>query len=57
MRVVEKNLSCGKRHLRQKKIFFRQNLANPTFIFSGTCWPRLVRRTWMCDILKFAPGV
>ena len=35
----------------------RQTLANPTFIFSGTCWPRPVRRIWMCDILKFAPGV
>ena len=40
-----------------EKKFFRQTLANPTFIFSVTCWPRLVRRTWMCDILKFAPGV
>ena len=40
-----------------RKKFFRQTLANPTFIFSRTCWPRLVRRTWMCDILKFAPGV
>ena len=44
-----------KRHLRQKK-YIRQILATPRFIFSGTCWPRLVRRTWMCDILKFAPG-
>ena len=40
-----------------RKKFFRQTLANPMFIFSGACWPRLVRRTWMCDILKFVPGV
>ena len=40
-----------------KKNYFRQTLANPMFIFSGTCWPRLVRRTWMRDILKFVPGV
>ena len=36
---------CGKRHLRQKN-YFRQTLANPMFIFSGTCWPRLVRKHW-----------
>ena len=26
-----------------RKKSFRQTLANPTFIFSGTCWPSLVR--------------
>ena len=55
MRVVL-NSFMWEFHLRQQK-FFRQTLANPRFIFSGTCWPRLVRRTWMCDILKFVPGV
>ena len=39
-----------------KKIF-RQTLADPMFIFSGTCWPRLVRKTLMCDLRKFVPGV
>ncbi len=28
------------------KNYFRQTLANPKFIFSGTCWPRLVRKHW-----------
>ena len=27
-----------------KKNYFRQTLANPKFIFSGTCWPRLARK-------------
>ena len=46
----------GKRTSSPKKIF-RQTFANPAFIFSGTCWPRFLRRTWMCDILKFVPGI
>ncbi len=29
-----------------KKYSFRQTLANPMFIFSGTCRPRLVRKHW-----------
>ncbi len=29
------------------KKFFRQTLvADPSFIFNGTCWPRLVRKHW-----------
>ena len=35
----------------------RQTLANPMFIFSGTCCPTLVEKTLMCDLLKFVPGV
>ncbi len=55
MRVVL-NSFMWKTQSSPEKIIFRQTLANPTFIFSGACWPRLVRRTWMCDILKFVPG-
>ena len=39
-----------------KKNYFRQTLANPMFIFSGTCWPRLARKTLARDLLKFVPG-
>ena len=49
-------ISGGNRHLRQRKLF-RQILVNPMFIFCGTCCPTLVRRTLMCDIRKFVPGV
>ena len=35
-----------------KKKFFRRTFANSMFIFRGTCWPRFLRKTWMCDILK-----
>ena len=35
----------------------RQTLANAMFIFNGTCCPTLVRKTLMCDILKFVPSV
>ena len=37
-------------------LFFRQTWANPMFIFSGTCCPSLLRKTLMCDLLKFVPG-
>ena len=40
----------------QKK-YFRQTLANPMFTFSGTCRPRLVRKTLVRDLLKFVPGL
>lgn len=36
---------------------FRQTLANPVPIFSGTCCPTLVRKAFVCDIHKFVPGV
>ena len=49
-------LSRGNRHLRKNKIF-SPNLANPMFTLSGTCCPTLARKTLMCDILKFVPGV
>ena len=52
---VALNSFTRKRTSSPKKI--RQTFANPTFIFSGTCWPRVLRRTWTCDILKFVPGV
>ena len=42
----------GNKHLRQKNI-----LANPLCILSGTCCRTLVRKTLMCDSLKFVPGV
>ena len=35
-----------------KKNYFRRTFANSMFIFRGTCWPRFLRKTWMCDILK-----
>ena len=35
-----------------KKIYFRPTFANSMFFFRGTCWPRFLRKTWMCDILK-----
>ena len=35
-----------------KKKYFRRTFANSMFIFRGTCWPRFLRKTWMCDILK-----
>ena len=50
------SVSGGNRQLRQRKSF-HQTLANPMFVFCGTCCPTLVRRTLMCDILKFVPGV
>ena len=34
-----------------KKKFFRRTFANSMFIFRGTCWPRFLRKTWMCDIM------
>ena len=40
-----------------KKSILSPNFSEPDVYFSGTFWPRLVRRTWMCDILKFVPGV
>ena len=35
-----------------KKKFFRRTFANSMFFFRGTCWPRFLRKTWMCDNLK-----
>ena len=48
MRVVLKSF-MWKTSSSQKK-YFRQTLANPTFIFSGTCWPRLVKKKHWCVI-------
>ena len=49
MRVVL-NSFMWKTSSSQKKIDFRKTLANPMFIFSGTCWPRLVRKKHWCVI-------
>ena len=35
-----------------KQNYFRRTFANSMFFFRGTCWPRFLRKTWMCDILK-----
>ena len=45
------------KHMTPIKKIFRQTLANPMFILSGTCCPTLVRKTLMCHLLKFAPGI
>ena len=36
---------------------FRQNLANPMFIFSGTCCLTLAIKTLVCDIIKLVGNV
>ena len=51
MRVVL-NSFIWKRSSSPKKNYFRRTFANSMFFFRGTCWPRFLRKTWMCDILK-----
>ena len=51
MRVVL-NLHLENVIFAKKKKFFRRTFANSMFFFRCTCWPRFLRKTWMCGILK-----
>ena len=51
MRVVL-NSFIWKTSSSPNKNSFRRTFANSMFFFRGTCWPRFLRKTWMCDILN-----